>query len=124
MPSRLGEQEIGKGSLRASRPRGSEKLELLVDTGSVYSWIPERVLEKVGASRAETITFTTIEGRRVRRPVGEAKVEFDGTTRHCVVVFGKPGDASVLGVTALENLALEVDPATKRLRRSKALAAY
>lgn len=39
-------------------------------------------------------------------------VEYDRSARHRVVVFGRSGDASVLGVTALENLEFEVDPAT------------
>ncbi len=112
------------GTVKVRGRRGTKSLDLIVDTGSVYTWIPGRLLERLGVAKAERVTFTTIEGRRVRRTVGEAVVEYDGAARHCVVVFGRPGDASVLGVTALENLALEVDPATKQLRRSKALAAY
>ncbi len=104
--------------------KGTTRLELIVDTGSVYTWIPGKVLERIGVGREESVSFSTIEGRRVRRDVGEATLEYDGISRHCVVVFGKEGDASVLGVTALENMALEVDPPTKKLRRSKALAAY
>ena len=115
---------LTKETLSVSGHKGRTKLELIVDTGSVYTWIPEDVLEKIGVAKEETENFSTIEGRRVRRHVGEATLEYDGVARHCVVVFAKPGDASVLGVTALENLALEVDPTSRRLRRSKALAAY
>lgn len=104
--------------------KGKEELELIVDTGSVYTWAPGGVLERLGVAKTDRVDFATIEGRRVRRYVGEALVEYDGVSRHCVVVFGRPGDASVLGVTALENLALEVDPVSRKLRRAKALAAY
>lgn len=109
---------------RLRGPKGKHELELIVDTGSVYTWAPGAVLERLGVAKTDRVGFATIEGRRVRRHVGEALVEYDGVSRHCVVVFGQPGDASVLGVTALENLALEVDPVTRKLHKAKALAAY
>ncbi len=115
---------LTKSVFRLRGSKGMEELELVVDTGSVYTWAPGRVLKRLGVARTDRADFATMEGRRVRRYVGEALVEYDGVSRHCVVVFGQPGDASVLGVTALENLALEVDPVTGRLRRAKALAAY
>ena len=112
------------GDFRIGGPKGKKALRLIVDTGSVYTWVPGEVLHSIGIVKTETLAFTTIEGRKVRRDVGEAVIEYDGTARHCIVVFGRSGDANVLGVTALENLALEVDPSSKKLRRSKALAAY
>ena len=115
---------LTKATFRVRGPRGSAAVELIVDTGSVYTWLPGRILEGLGVRKADRIRFLTIEGRRVLRSVGEVLVEYNGTRRHCVVVFGKPGDAQVLGATALENLALEVDPAARKLRKSKALAAY
>ena len=111
-------------NFRIGGPKGKRALRLIVDAGSVYTWVPGEVLRSIGIIRTVTIAFPTIEGRKVRRDVGEAVIEYDGAARHCVVVFGRTGDASVLGVTALENLALEVDPSSKKLRRSKALAAY
>jgi len=40
-----------------------------------------------------------------------------------VVVFAEDGDAEVLGVHAMEGLGLEVDPATRQLRKVEALLA-
>jgi predicted aspartyl protease len=115
---------LTKATLEVRGRKGATKIELIVDTGSVYTWIPTKSLESLGIPKDDFVDFRTIEGRRVRRAVGEAIVGYDGVSRHCVVVFGRPGDASVLGVTALENLALEVDPVGKKLRKAKALAAY
>ncbi len=115
---------LTKASLTVKGRKDATRLELIVDTGSVYTWIPGKTLGKLGVPKDDVVDFTTIEGRRVRRSVGEALLGYDGVSRHCVVVFGHPGDASVLGVTALENLALEVDPVSKKLRRARALAAY
>jgi hypothetical protein len=36
-------------------------------------------------------------------------------------VFGEPGDAAVLGVTALEALGYQLDPVTKRLKLAEIL---
>ncbi len=115
---------LTKSVFRLRGPKGKEELELIIDTGSVYTWAPGSVLKRLGVAKTDRADFATIEGRRVRRYVGEALVEYDGVSRHCVVVFGQPGDASVLGVTAVENLALEVDPLSRKLRKAKALAAY
>jgi predicted aspartyl protease len=115
---------LTKATFKIKGRKGATKIELVVDTGSVYTWIPTRSLESLGIPKDDFVDFKTIEGGRVRRPVGEALLGYDGVSRHCVVVFGRPGDASVLGVTALENLALEVDPVTRKLRKAKTLAAY
>ncbi len=115
---------LTKATLEVKGRKGAAKIELIVDTGSVYSWIPTKSLESLGIPKDDFVDFKTIEGRRVRRHVGEALLGYNGVSRHCVVVFGRPGDASVLGVTALENLALEVDPVAKKLRKARALAAY
>ncbi len=115
---------LTKATLKVKGRKGARQIELIVDTGSVYTWIPAETLEELDVPKDDFVDFTTIEGRRVRRPVGEALLGYNGVSRHCVVVFGRRGDASVLGVTALENLALEVDPVSRKLRKSKALAAY
>ncbi len=114
---------LTKATLEVKGRKGTAKIELIVDTRSVYTWIPTKSLESLGIRKDDFVHFRTIEGRRVRRPVGEALLGYDGVSRHCVVVFGRPGDTSVLGVTALENLALEVDPVAMKLRKAKALAA-
>ena len=38
-----------------------------------------------------------------------------------IIVFTEEGNVEVLGVYALEGLGLEVDPATKKLRKSKTI---
>jgi len=38
-----------------------------------------------------------------------------------IIVFTEEGNVEVLGVYALEGLGLEVDPATKELRKSKTI---
>lgn len=51
-------------------------------------------------------------------------IEFAGERGYVGIVFAEPGDARVLGVTALERLGFEVDPGTQTLRRMDALPAF
>ena len=104
-------------------PERCLELELLVDTGSTYTWVRRKKLEELGIKPMSRRRFRTIEGRIIERFVGEAIIECLGERATCIVVFAEDKDAEVLGVTALENLALEVDPVTRQLRKSEAVLA-
>jgi len=94
--------------------------DLLVDTGSTYTWIAAGVLEKLRTRVRRTWKFKTIDGRIVQRRIGDAHLEYMEEQAPTVVVFAEDGDGKVLGVHALEGLRLEVDPSTGELRRSEA----
>ena len=102
-----------------THPRHPERevpLELLVDTGALYSVLPTSVLQELAIDPQERKTFKTADGRRIERAVGEAVFVFNGERGTCKVVFGVEDDAAVLGLTALETLGLEVDPTSGTLR--------
>jgi len=100
-----------------SGPSGrSETLTMLVDTGSTYTWVPQTVLASLGVAPLRPHRFQLGDGRIVERQLGEAVAEVMGTRTTTIVVFALEGDATVLGVYALEGLALEVDPAHETLR--------
>jgi len=99
------------------------ELELLVDTGSMYTWVKRDRLGELGIKPMGKWKFRTIEGRVIEREMGEAIIECLGEMATRIVVFAEEGDAEVLGVDALEGLRLEVDPITKQLRRIEALLA-
>jgi clan AA aspartic protease len=107
-------------------PRDKSKYlehELLVDTGSTYTWIKRDRLEALGVKPVDRRRFKTIEGRIIIREIGEVIIEYLGRKATCIVVFAKEDDHEVLGVTALENLGLEVDPTTGQLREAEAILA-
>ena len=111
---------------RLSNPRDPSRaveLELLVDTGSTYTWIRRDRLEAIGVEPMERRRFRTIDNRIIDRQVGEAMVECLGRRATTVVVFAEEGDSEVMGLHALEGLALEVDPVTKRLKEAEAILA-
>ena len=112
--------------VRVSNPRDPSRrveLELVVDTGSIYTWIRRSTLEGLGVQPTGRRRLRTISGRLVERPVGEAVIECLGERATCMVVFAEEGDAEVMGITALENLGLEVDPISRQLRKVEALLA-
>ena len=104
-------------------PGKSIDLELLVDTGSTYTWVRRERLENIGVRPMDERRFRTVDNRVVGRKVGEAVVECLGKRAATIVVFAEEEDNEVLGLHALEGLGLEVDPVTRRLREVEAILA-
>ncbi|MGI0083789.1 MAG: aspartyl protease family protein [Nitrososphaerales archaeon] len=103
----------------------SKSFNLLVDTGSVFTWIDGEALKDLGTEPStEKKKFRTIEGREILRNVGEAKLELNGEKATSILVFAEKGDASVLGVHSLEGLGFEIDPVGKKLKKLEAFTAY
>ncbi|MGB9760353.1 MAG: hypothetical protein ACPLZG_11045 [Thermoproteota archaeon] len=100
-----------------------EDLELLVDTGSTYTWIRHERLAKIGIKSMGRRGFRSIDNRIIERDIGEAIIECLGRRATTVVVFAEEKDNEVLGLHALEGLGLEVDPITRKLRESEAILA-
>jgi len=97
-----------------------DEAELLVDTGSTYTWVDGGVLERLGVKVRKVWRFRAIDGRIIERRIGDALVECMEEQAPTVVVFAEKGDRKVLGVHALEGLRLEIDPSTGELRKSEA----
>lgn len=88
----------------------------LVDTGSGYTWIPAKTLEKIGVTREKKdLAFVTANGQTVTRSVGFAILRVEKHFTIDEVVFGEPGDLTLLGARTLEGLSLVVDPRRKKL---------
>jgi predicted aspartyl protease len=99
------------------------RVNLRVDTGSTYTWVPEKTLHRLGIRPRRRVHFESISDARLTRWVGEATLEHQGIDATTIVVFGKKGDGKVLGVVALESLGLQVDPIHRTLRKTRAVLA-
>jgi len=102
--------------LNPREPSQFLEVDLMVDTGSRYSWIRKDMLEKLGINPERVARFKTIDGRVLERPIGIAIIECVGERTGTTIVFGEKDDVQVLGVHALEGLRLEVDPYTGELK--------
>jgi len=90
--------------------------KLLVDTGSEFTWVPERSLERIGIRREKKdVAFVLANGQEVTRSVGFAIIRLDKFFTIDEVVFAEPGDLLLLGARTLEGLNLTVEPARRRL---------
>lgn len=89
-----------------------------VDTGALYSFIPEDRLKTIGLEPVGHRDLIFADGRRDRRLLGEALLSVEGLTDTltCPVVFAPQGSLYLLGATALENFGVGADAAAKRLR--------
>lgn len=92
-----------------------EEFSALADTGATLSVIPAEILESIGIERRQSVGLVYADGRRARRDIGEVAISVNDEVTTGRVVFGEPGDASLLGVTTLEQLGLVVDPVQRRL---------
>jgi len=105
--------------VRVSNPLKPEKfrdVDLLVDSGAVFTSVPREVLEELGLSPVDRESLKVYGGAVVEREIGWALIEYGGKRRVVPVVFGEREDTPVLGATSLEALGYQVDPVTRRLK--------
>ena len=99
----------------AAPDRRLELTDVMVDTGSEYSWIPEPVLRAAGVVPVRVDRFETADGRVLERDIGFAMIYAGGRSSPTIVVFAGPGDMVLLGAHGLEGLNLRVDLGRKEL---------
>ena len=112
--------------LRLSNPADSSQgfeHRLIVDSGGVYTIVPARLLREIGIEPDRLQRFELADGRSVTREVGSAVYELGKLRAAAPVVFGKRGDASLLGVVTLEALGADDRSASTRAAHLAADAA-
>jgi predicted aspartyl protease len=95
--------------------RKAEFPDVMVDTGSEFSWLPADVLQELGIPAVRSERFESADGRILERPVGFAMLFAAGRSGPSVVVFGEPEDMVLLGAHGLEGLNLRIDLGRKEL---------
>jgi len=98
-------------------------LDALVDTGSIYSWVPGTLLQELGLTATDNIQFQMANGETEPRDAVEALIRIDGRVRHTICIFGGEKDLVLLGAYALEGFGLAADPVNQRLVRMPTLPA-
>lgn len=103
--------------------KAGEELEFLIDTGATYTLAPAATLQHLGITSHRTPTLTLADGSQTSRQMGGAYFEYRGVGGMAPVLFGQPGDANLLGATALEAMGLMIDPLSRDLRQLPAMLA-
>ena len=88
---------------------------VLVDTGAELSWFPAETLDALGVEKLKVWHFRQANGTVLSRWTGGVSVYVGGVQTIDEVVFGEPGDLTLLGARSLEGLNVRVDPVRKIL---------
>ncbi len=98
-----------------STPEVTETIELLIDSGAIYSVIPTPVLEGLGIAPISQQEFRLADGTRITRNKGIALFRYGERIGGADVIFGEEGDYSLLGAFTLEALGLSLNPLRREL---------
>jgi predicted aspartyl protease len=117
-----------KKKVKVSNPYNISKFfeaEFWIDTGALYSLIPQNLLEGIGFEPEGTKNILLADGRTERKLFGYCKFEIEELADKaiCPVIAGSNDSIFLLGATALENFAVEVDPVSKTLHPILAILA-
>ena len=91
--------------------------EFLVDTGSIDCMVPRDKLLAAGVRPEGKRVYELANGQPVEYEYGFARVAFFGDETVAQVIFGPADTEPILGVVALENTGVVVDPVTRGLKR-------
>lgn len=103
---------------RVARPGSRQRpvdVRFLVDTGAVYTVLPETLWRRLRLTPQRIAEFTLADGTTITRGVSECRFTVEGQTATSPVVLGGPGDAALLGAVTLETLGLMVNPLSREL---------
>ena len=102
-----GAEDIDMGTFRtrcqiehpAHRTKRVAVPSILVDTGSEYTWVPAKMLERLAITREKKdVRFVMANGQEITRSVGFAIIRLGKFFTIDEVVFGEPGDLALLGL--------------------------
>ena len=100
----------------AARSRKAEIREVMVDSGSEVTWLPEENLKEIGVRvRKKDQPFVMANGTAISRDIGYAILHCGDFETIDEVVFARKGDLRLLGARTLEGFNARVDPSRKRL---------
>ena len=98
-------------------------VEFLVDSGAVYTLLPEKHWKAIGLKPKRKMTFTLADGTKVERGISECHITLPQGEGHTPVILGEPGDEPLLGAVTLEILGLVLNPFKRSLEPMRAMLA-
>lgn len=114
------EVEVGN----PATPEIVEQVELLVDSGAIYSVVPTPILERLGIKPFAEQEFRLADGTKIVRKKGVALFKYGERIGGADVIFGEEGDSVLLGAFTLEGLGLYLDPLRRELKPLPMILAF
>lgn len=112
---------------KVSRPdRRGRPIEerFLVDTGAVYTILPEKIWRTLKLKPQRTVEFTLADGTLITRGVSECRFTIEKQSATSPVVLGQADDSPLLGAVTLETIGLMVNPLTRELLPMRLMLAH
>jgi predicted aspartyl protease len=109
---------------KVRRPDGRGRpiaVDFLVDSGALYSVLPEDVWRALRLRPARTAKFGLADGTVIQRRVSECRFEIGGQGAVSPAVLGERDDGPLLGAVTLETLGLMLNPLTRELAPMRVL---
>jgi len=102
----------------SKNPKSFFDEEFWIDTGALYSFVPEDCLQRIGVEPSAPRNLILADGRQETRLLGFCDFQIEGLEGSipCPVIFAPKGSLFLIGATALENFGVEVDPLQKKLK--------
>jgi len=103
---------------RLRRPDGRGKthdVRFLVDSGAIYSVLPQKVWRAMRLKPERRIEFTLADGTPIERGVSECRFEIREHAATSPVVLGEDQDGALLGAVTLETQGLMLNPLTREI---------
>lgn len=99
-----------------ARPEITEKVEFLIDSGTLNSVVSTPILERLGIRPLAEQEFRLANGTKIIHKKGIALFKYQDRIGGADVVFGEEGDSTLLGAFTLEALGLALDPLRRELK--------
>jgi hypothetical protein len=98
------------------RPLKWQSIQLALPPRNIYTIIPAPVRNRIGIRPYIEDKFLMPDGSRVKRRKGVAKFRYMKKIGGSDVIFGRPGDPTLIGELTLGSLGLELDRNTGGLK--------
>jgi clan AA aspartic protease len=95
--------------------------EFLVDAGAIHCLAAASKLKSAGVKVEGKQAYELADGKPVELQYGFARVAFMGSETVTQIIFAPDNCEPILGVVALENTGISIDPASQTLRRLHAI---
>ncbi len=90
-------------------------VDVLVDTGATFTWLPRDLLGSLGHVPTSKKSFQLGDGRLMEADIGDVPVRIGDEVHTTVCAFAGNGEHPTLGAVTLEQFLLAPDPVNKRL---------
>jgi predicted aspartyl protease len=98
-----------------ANPTTRQPVDFLVDSGAVYSFVPRDILARLGIEPHSRQRFRLADGSTIERDRADAVYFYRNQRGAAPVIFGEPGDATLLGAVTLDSLGFVLDAVRRDL---------